>query len=385
MRIAHVTDCYLPRLGGIEMHVSDLARHQQRAGHEVEVITVSSPGTGAGPGDLGVGVLRLPAGGAHRRALRRYPEALGGLGACLRAGGYDVVHAHVAVFSPLATVAAAMAAAAGIPTVVTVHSLWTYWTPAFRAADHGLGWSAWPVVWTAVSELAAGPVRRAVGPGVRVEVLPNGVDVDFWRAPPVPRPENEVVVVSTMRLAPRKRPLPLLRMLRAARAQVPSQVRMSAVIIGDGPQRGSIERALARRGEGEWIQLAGRLRRSQVRELYRRADIYVAPANLESFGLAALEARCAGLPVVAKSGSAIPDFVTSGREGVLAATDAEMAAQIARLASCPAERAAMARHNRTTRPRQGWRGTLETAERLYARGAELQGRARPPQSLLAVQ
>jgi glycosyltransferase involved in cell wall biosynthesis len=42
MRIAHVTDFYLPRLGGIEMHVRDLAMRQQAAGHEVEVIT-SSP------------------------------------------------------------------------------------------------------------------------------------------------------------------------------------------------------------------------------------------------------------------------------------------------------------------------------------------------------
>jgi len=44
VRIAHVTDFYLPRLGGIEMHVSDLALRQVEAGHEVEVITSSPAG-----------------------------------------------------------------------------------------------------------------------------------------------------------------------------------------------------------------------------------------------------------------------------------------------------------------------------------------------------
>ena len=39
MRIAHVTDFYLPRLGGIELHVSDLSDRQRAAGHEVEVLT----------------------------------------------------------------------------------------------------------------------------------------------------------------------------------------------------------------------------------------------------------------------------------------------------------------------------------------------------------
>ena len=46
MRIAHVTDCYLPRTGGIELQVRDLAAHQRAAGHEVEVLT----GTEAAPG-----------------------------------------------------------------------------------------------------------------------------------------------------------------------------------------------------------------------------------------------------------------------------------------------------------------------------------------------
>ena len=50
MRVLHVTDAYLPRLGGIEMHVHDLARAQAAAGDEVDIITVTrGRGTGAVP------------------------------------------------------------------------------------------------------------------------------------------------------------------------------------------------------------------------------------------------------------------------------------------------------------------------------------------------
>src|ERR1700726_4568638 len=51
MRIAHVSDCYLPRLGGIELQVHDLAERQAAAGHEVTVITTTAgpdPGLRAG-------------------------------------------------------------------------------------------------------------------------------------------------------------------------------------------------------------------------------------------------------------------------------------------------------------------------------------------------
>ncbi len=60
----------------------------------------------------------------------------------------------------------------------------------------------------------------------------------------------------------------------------------------------------------------------------RRSDLFVAPAFLESFGIAALEARCAGLPVLAMRGTGITEFVADRREGLLADGDAAMAAAL---------------------------------------------------------
>ena len=65
LKIALISDCYVPRLGGIEMQVHDLARQLQRAGHEVVVIT-----TTGGPDVVdGVRVHRID---VPRRSAGRY-------------------------------------------------------------------------------------------------------------------------------------------------------------------------------------------------------------------------------------------------------------------------------------------------------------------------
>ena len=53
----------------------------------------------------------------------------------------------------------------------------------------------------------------------------------------------------------------------------------------------------------------------KIRELLQRCDVYLAPATLESFGIAALEARSAGLPVIGMAGGGISDFIEHGVEG----------------------------------------------------------------------
>jgi hypothetical protein len=106
-----------------------------------------------------------------------------------------------------------------------------------------------------------------------------------------------------MRLAPRKRPRALLAALREVRRRVPASVPLRAVVAGEGPERGALERYRLQH-DLDWVSLPGRLDAAALRELYTAADVYVAPAVLEAFGIAALEARAAGLPVVARTAPA---------------------------------------------------------------------------------
>lgn len=377
MRIAHLTDFYLPRQGGIELHVHDLAARQQAAGHQVEVITstrVDAAEPVAGSID-GVRVHRVT-----QRAVPPWAYHPSGLvlgRRLVRSGDYDVVHAHVSLASPL-SFAAAAAAASSLPLVVTAHSLADRFEPLFRAADRALHWSAWPAAWTAVSEVAAGPLRRLVGPDCPVHVLPNGIDTAFWRVAPAPRDADDVVVAAVMRLAHRKRPLPLLRMLREVRCRLDPAVGLRAVIVGDGAERHRLQKYLDREEMSSWVSLPGHWPRERIRALLGRADVFVAPATLETFGIAALEARCAGVPVVARTQGGIAEFITSGREGLLAQTDDAMVAALLRLIADPAERARIAAHNAATVPALAWADVLARTEEVYRAATTLVRPCRTP-------
>lgn len=371
-----MTDFYLPRCGGIELQVRDLASHQVAAGHRVTVIT-STPPRGATPGpagDDGVTVVRLAENGSMPGMRAPVREALR---SALRTGRYDMVHVHGAPWSPLAFTAASLAAER--PTLFTMHSIFGPAELGARTLQLLWDWQAWPTVWTAVSDAAAEPLRRMLGDAATVHVLPNGIDVASWQIEPMDRDPNDVVAVAVMRLTGRKRGLPLMRVLNAAREQLPAQVRLRTLVIGDGPTRPKMARYLAHHQMEDDVFLAGRRSRQDVRRALARADVFLSPAILESFGIAALEARCAGVPVVARAESGTAEFIRHGRDGMLADSDAAMAAAVVSLAGDPATRARIAAHNRAVAPASDWDTVMERTSDLY----RLAG-ARAPTALEAV-
>jgi len=352
MRIALVSDCYLPRLGGIELQVHDLAVQLERAGHAVTVFTMTE--TPARYGDLHVIRLPAPLGMPLPTATERLRDSL---------RRYDVVHAHTSLFSPLAWAATRIAAGNGVPTMITMHSLpaaggvLAPWTLA--RLDRGFG----PRVrWSAVSEAVAASLRRAL-PGRPVDVLHNGVDPSPWRRPR--RPGEVLTLVSTMRLTRRKRPAALLRILREIRAEVSAEVPLRAVIVGAGPQAAAVARTVRRTGMADWVELPGRLARSEIQRLYAAADVYLAPAELESFGVAALEARCAGLAVVAMTSGGVGEFVRPGLEGFLVDDDQAMATATCDLLTNPSLLRRIQDHNLRTDPVMTWDAVVDRHLRAY--------------------
>ena len=355
MRILHATDTYSPTVGGIEVLVHDLAARQAAAGHEVTVLTRTAGPTGIDAN--GVVVVR------DARAARTLVAHA------------NTVHSHVSAISPLALRAAEIAAAQRIPVVATVHSMWTGTWPLFRATSMARGWVDLPIQWAAVSEAASDPVRRALG-GRPVLVLPNAVDTALWApaesgvAPwePGGRP---VTIVSVMRMTRRKRPMQLLAALRRLRAALPQDVEVRVVLVGDGPLLGQVQDRISNWGMHDWLETPGALAHQQIRALYERADVFVAPATLESFGIAALEARASGLAVVARAGTGVADFVEDGVEGLLARSDAEMVGQLALLCTDAAALTRIQRHNVAVRPAHDWCDVLWRTAYAYDAAAEL--------------
>lgn len=364
MRIAHVSDCYLPRTGGIETQVRALALHQAEAGDDVRIIT-ATPGREVARGaDVVDGLpidrltMRLPADlPIHLRTRAHVLTAL-------REHPVDVVHVHAGVISPFAWGAVRAAREAGLPMLVTVHSIWGLLaTRGFAASDALLRWSRWGAAISAVSDIAARRIERSVPAIGQVHVVPNGIDPTDWQVEHVPS-AGEFRLATVMRLAPRKRIIPLLRMVADAAPRIPQGVRLT--VVGDGPERARAERFARKAGIADRVHFAGRLDREDIRHVLAHADAYVQPSIKESFGIAALEARSAGVPLVIHADTGTTQFVRDGVEGLIGADDAAMSRAIVRLATEPGLVDRIAEHNRSVPPADTWPNVLIAVRNAYA-------------------
>ncbi|HEY5207813.1 MAG TPA: glycosyltransferase family 4 protein [Stellaceae bacterium] len=331
MKVALATDWFLPRLGGIELHLADLARALIARGVEVGILTTTpGPDFSDGLAVRRLQPLRLP-----MVDLAISPRLVDLLKREFVAGGYDVVHAHISVISPVGFGAVLAAHALNLPTVVTFAGVLLRSAQFLRLADRMLGWSRWPIIVTAVSGIIAEQLR-AVAPSIEVTVLPNGVDGAFWRAAAsAPKPPGDgILAVSAMRLTRKKRPAALLHAFARARmAPAPRGRPFHLTIAGAGPLRGRLEKFVAAEGLRDHVTFLGAVPRQTLADLYRRADFFVLPSIHESFGIAALEARSAGLPVLGMKRAGIGEFLRDGETAMLAADDAEFARYLERLAS----------------------------------------------------
>lgn len=329
LRVAIVSDWFLPRQGGIELHLSDLARELAARGHEPQIIT-----TTPGPVSVdGLRVCRLPVRLVPGFDFSISPSLVGMLRAELGSGRFDVVHIHASVVSPAAYAALHAARGLGLPTVLTFHSVLLRMVGVLRLIDRIQGWSRFPFVISAVSELVAAQLR-GISPKIAVDVLSNGIDPAFWHVDrSQPGNTGIVSVACTMRLHRKKRPLALMEAYVRARERVRANGRDLVLrIAGEGPERVRLTRYISKHKLAANVTLLGLQTRASLRDLYGKSDIFVLPSRREAFGLAALEARCAGLPVIAMRAAGSSEFLRHGDTGLLAEDDRELADHLARLA-----------------------------------------------------
>lgn len=101
-------------------------------------------------------------------------------------------------------------------------------------------------------------------------------------------------------------------------------------VVGDGPDRPRIERAVASAPANDRIHLLGALPRASLEDEFRQADLLVMPnrprgGDFEGFGIVAIEAAVRGVPVVARAVDGVVDAVVPERTGLLVRDDAATA------------------------------------------------------------
>jgi glycosyltransferase involved in cell wall biosynthesis len=370
MKIGLVCDWFTPQIGGIENHISDLAKQLRVRGHTPHVIT-STPG----PSELdGIAV--------HRLDVTRLPgwRVVGDVRTSRRvreiceAEGFDLLHGH-SFQSPLAHVATYVSRDLAIPSLLTQHTLLAP-PPAtvLRWLDRTIGWAAWPTMITGVSSAVAEQARVVTG-RQDMHVLHTGLDLAAWTRQHTPS-SRETVVLCVTRFYAHKHADELIRAIPRVLASSRDPGALRFVMVGDGPERARLERLAQRLGVAGVTEFTGAIRRRDVADLLEQAHVFVVPNPAEAFGIVALEARAKGLPVVARSSSGTRDVIEHERHGLLCDTIDDMARSIARLCDDPELRAAISGRALDGLEQFGWNHAIERHLALYGEAMGLPAGAR---------
>lgn len=170
---------------------------------------------------------------------------------------------------------------------------------------------------TAVSEFLRKTTEDELQVQKPIEVIPNFVDLQAWCPTRAYKDRSafaapgERVLLHTSNFRPVKRIADVVRIFERVNREVPSVLLMA----GEGPER-ALARTLARRlGLGERVRFLGQ--QEGTAEVTGMADVFLLPSELESFGLAALEAMACGVPVVGSDAGGLPEVVRHAETGYL--------------------------------------------------------------------
>jgi N-acetyl-alpha-D-glucosaminyl L-malate synthase BshA len=312
--------CY-PTYGGSGIVATELGLELANRGHDIHFITYSNP-IRLEPG--------LPRICYHEVEVSNYPLfqyppyclALASRMADVATNyDLDLLHVHYAIpHSISALLARQMIAGQGrrLPFVTTLHGTDITLVGA-DSSYHGI--TKFSIEQsdgiTSISEDLRRDTVQIFGVANEIRVIRNFVNCETYKPDPerVGReqfaPHGEKLLIHLSNFRPVKRVLDCIRIL----AEVRKHTNARLLMVGDGPERGPAEHLAHTLGVSGHVEFLGK--RQQVERLIRLADVLLMPSEMESFGLAALEAMACGVPVVATRVGGVPELITHGVDGFL--------------------------------------------------------------------
>jgi len=148
-----------------------------------------------------------------------------------------------------------------------------------------------------------------------IEVIPNFVDPEVFaprrKRVPMIAPAGARVLMHASNFRTVKNVEQVVRVFAAVHDRMDARL----VMVGDGPDKPKAEHLARQLGVARHVLFLGN--QEVMEELLPLADVFLLPSSTESFGLVALEAMSAGVPVVASNVGGLPELVESGQTGFL--------------------------------------------------------------------
>ncbi len=300
-----------PQSGGAEVHLHEIFGRLAGWGHEVTLLVSRWKGAAQRSEVDGMQVHRV--GGRHSYPLyvpgyyRRY----------LAAQRFDLVIEDlnkVPLWTPLW---------AGRPVVLLVHHL--FGATAFSTASFPVAAATWlserplPLVYRrlpvqVVSESTAEDLVRRGFLADRIQVVHNGVDLEFFSRDPNVERTNWPSLVYVGRLQRYKR---VDILIRAMPSLLQARPDARLVIAGRGGSEGELRRLAEQLGVEGNVDFLGFVDEERKRDLLRRAWVHVLTSPKEGWGLTVMEAAACGTPTVASDSPGLRDSVVDGVTGLL--------------------------------------------------------------------
>lgn len=363
MRIAILTEVFLPKIDGVVTRVTRHLDQLAEMGHEVLIFAPGNP-----PAEYaGFEVVSIPS-----RDLKVYPEVKHGMMGPktlrrLREFDPDIVHA----VNPIWTAGwSTLVVARHYPVIASFHTD----VPEY-CVKLGIPWVKPIAKWgvrtfhgrAAVNLVTSGPMmdKAAEYQIPNVKLWPKAVDTE--RFTPAARSDSMrerlgdvPLVLFVGRISAEKSVERCIPIMEEVRAHIPDA---RIAFVGEGPQYQALRKAAP-----EWATFTGYLSGAELAAAYASGDVLLFPSTTETLGFAALESFASGVPVVAAHAGGLPFVIDDGKTGILvdpAAPDAAWADQIVRLLQDEAARDQLASAARAEAQRWTWRASSEQVVAYY--------------------
>ena len=319
--------CY-PTYGGSGIVATELGLELANRGHEVHFITYANPIRL----DANIPRIHYHEVEVSNYPLFQYPPYSLALASRMAdvADSYslDLLHVHYAIPHSIAAMLAKqmLAPKRRLPFITTLHGT--------DITLVGTDPSYFPITKfsieqsdgvTAISEDLRKSTVETFGSGNEIRVIHNFVNCDTYTPAPEER-STQPLLIHLSNFRPVKRVLDCVRILAEVRKSVDARMLM----VGDGPDRGPAQHLASQLGVSEAVDFVGK--QNHVERLIRKAHVLLMPSEMESFGLAALEAMACGVVPIGTDVGGVPELITDGEDGCL-----ERVGDIPKLAARAAE------------------------------------------------